>query len=136
MGAFGSILGGLLTVGSLAVGFFNVWTFTDGYLPLLWFVLFGVLGGVALGYLNSSKARTQSKYKNEYTAYVGMLIAAIVFLGLYYLMWGIDKIEAKLDTVDLTAEQVVFTAMGGAIAGLIGVGLTIANAMTEDTRRY
>ena len=136
MGAFGSILGGLLTVGSLAVGFFNVWTFTDGYLPLLWFVLFGVLGGVALGYLNSSKARTQSKYKNEYTAYVGMMIAAIVFLGLYYLLFAIQKIEDYLDTTDLTGDEVIFVAMGGAIAGLIGVGLTIANSMTEDTRRY
>ncbi len=136
MGAFGSILGGLLTVGSLAVGFFNVWTFTDGYLPLLWFVLFGVLGGVALGYLNSSKARTQSKYKNEYTAYVGMMIAAIVFLGLYYLLFASGKVEGYLDTTDLTGDEVIFVAMGGAIAGLIGVGLTIANSMTEDTRRY
>lgn len=136
MGAFGSILGGLLTVGALFVGFFNVWTFTDGYLPLLWFVLFGILGGVALGYLNSSKARTQSKYKNEYTAYVGMFIAAIVFLGLYYLLFALERIEARVISVELTAQDIVFIAMGAAITGLIGVGLTVANSMTEDTRRY
>ncbi len=138
MGAFGSILGGILTVGAIALGIWTTWVFTNSYLPLLWFTAFGILGGISLGSLNGSKARSMAKYKNEYTAYVGMFIAAIIFLGVYYFFFALFKIEDKLkEGVTLNAQTVLILSIAGGFIGLLGVGLTLANALAEESyRRY
>ncbi|MCY3410312.1 MAG: hypothetical protein INQ03_01635 [Candidatus Heimdallarchaeota archaeon] len=117
-------------MGSLFIGVWTAFTFTDKYLPLLLFTLFAILGGFSLGALNSRKARQQAKYKNEYTTYAGLFIAAIIFLGIYYLFWAIDKIIVK-EGIDLSSEQVIYISMGGGFIGLMGIGLSVANALAE-----
>ena len=130
MGAFGSVLGGIMFMGSLFLGYWTAFVFTDGYIGLLLFTLFALLGGFALGALNSRKARQQAKYENEYTAYAGMMFAATIFLGVYYLVFAITNIEAKV-VADLEANIVVVIAMAAGIMGQIGLGLTVANSIAE-----
>ena len=119
-------------MGTIFIGVWTTFTFTEKYLPLLLFTLFGILGGLSLGALNSRKARQQAKYKNEYTAYAGMFFAAIIFFGIYYLLFAQGKIDAAVkDGVDLTGDQVIFVSMIGALMGLFGIGLTVANSLAE-----
>lgn len=132
MGAFGSTIGGIMTMGSLFLGGWLVFTFTDKYYPLLWFILFGILGGVALGALNGRKARTQIKYKNEYTAYAGMFFAAIVLMGSWYFFFALDKITKKInDDADLSAEEVLGISVGAGLMLMFGLGLVVANSLAD-----
>lgn len=121
-----------MTVGSLAIGILSTFTLTSSYLALLLFTLFAILGGLALGALNSRKAKQQAKYKNEYTAYAGMFFAAIISLGVYYLFFAIEKVDAAINTgIDLTGAEVIYISMAGALMGIFGIGLTVANSLVE-----
>ena len=133
MGAFGSVLGGIMTMGSFFLAIWIVWTFTDKYYPLLLFLIFGILGGMALGALNGRKARTQVKYKNEYTGYAGMSFAAIIFLGIYFGVMALDSIEDNLDAeADISAMAVVGSAVLSGLLALFGLGLVVANSLTDE----
>ena len=63
MGAFGSILGGLMSVGGIFMAIWTMSTITDNYLVFLLYPIFGVIGGIALGALNSRKARLKKNIK-------------------------------------------------------------------------
>ncbi len=134
MGAFGSVLGGIMTMGSFFLAIWTVWTFTDNYYPLLLFLIFGILGGLALGALNGRKARTQVKYKNEYTGYAGMAFAAIIFLGIYFGVMSTGAIEKSIDRAgeDMTATSVVGAAVASGLLALFGLGLVVANSLTDE----
>ncbi|MHA2248883.1 MAG: hypothetical protein ACXAD7_00910 [Candidatus Kariarchaeaceae archaeon] len=117
---------------SLFLGGWTVWTFTENYYPFLLFLLFGILGGWALGALNGRKARTQAKYKNEYTSYFGMALAAIIFLGIYFALFGKGNIEDNLPAdADYGAIEVLSFAVGAGLMALFGIGLVVANSLTE-----
>ncbi|MHA2090178.1 MAG: hypothetical protein ACW98K_04900 [Candidatus Kariarchaeaceae archaeon] len=132
MGAFGSVLGGIMTMGSFFLGIWTVWTWTDNYYPLLLFLIFGILGGLALGALNGRKARTQVKYKNEYTGYAGMAFAAIIFLGIYFGVMATGTIEDNIADEDMSATSVVGAAVASGLLALFGLGLVVANSLTDE----
>ena len=131
MGGFGSTIGGIMTMASLFLGAWVTFTFTANMLPLFLFTIFGIVGGVALGSLNTRKARTQAKYKNEYTGYAGMAFAFIVFLGLYYAFIGQDTLESNI-VKDEDPMLILFLAILSGMLGLFGVGLTVGNALAES----
>ncbi len=135
MGAFGSVLGGLLSMGGIFLAIWTTFTITDNYLIFLLFPLFGILGGLALGALNGRKARTQEKYKNEYTAYAAMSFAAIVFLALYYFIFGVDPVTAANQSEFSDSLVVVLGALSGILVEL-GFGLVIANSLSEGSGYY
>lgn len=120
-----------MAMGSIFLGIWTTFVFTDNALGLLWFTLFGILGGLSVGSLNGRKARTQTKYKNEYTIYAAMFFAAIVFLGVYYLFLAPYKMENKVVPDALEAAQVVYVAVLGGLLGLFGIGLAVANSLAE-----
>lgn len=130
MGAVGSTLGGSMAIGSIFLASWVTFIFTDNMLSMLWFLAFGLAGGAALGALNGRKAKTQAKYKNEYTSYFGMAIAGIILLGIYYSTFGRDNIrlpeESQFDDL-----QVLFFAMISGFLALFGVGLTAANMLAD-----
>ncbi|MHA2169034.1 MAG: hypothetical protein ACXAB7_03885 [Candidatus Kariarchaeaceae archaeon] len=107
-------------------------TFTDNYYPLLLFLIFGILGGLALGALNGRKARTQVKYKNEYTGYAGMAFAAIIFLGIYFGVMATGTIEDNIADEDMSATSVVGAAVASGLLALFGLGLVVANSLTDE----
>ena len=92
----------------------------------------GILGGMALGALNGRKARTQVKYKNEYTGYAGMAFAAIIFLGIYFGVMALDTIKDNLADEDMTATSVVGAAVASGLLALFGLGLVVANSLTDE----
>ncbi|MHA2502984.1 MAG: hypothetical protein ACXAE3_08945 [Candidatus Kariarchaeaceae archaeon] len=115
--------------------FLTIWvtfTITNNLLIFLLFSLFGILGGMSLGALNGRKARSQAKYKNEYTAYAAMMFAAIVFLALYYFIFGFDAVTAKNVSDFPDATVVGIGALSGVLTEL-GLGLVIANSLAEST---
>ncbi len=116
-------------MGSLFLGIWVTFVFTNNALGLIWFTIFAILGGLAIGSLNGRKAKSQAKYKNEYTAYGAMFFAAIIFLGVYYRFFAFAKIEEKV--IGLDAASVIYVAVGGALMGLFGIGLTVANSLAE-----
>lgn len=132
MGAFGSILGGLMSVGGIFMAIWTISTITDNYLVFLLYPIFGVIGGIALGALNSRKARTQEKYKNEYVSYAAMAFAAIVFLSLYYFIFGFDAVSSN-NLSELEDSAVVLLAALSGVLVELGLGLVIANSISEDT---
>ena len=95
------------------------------------FPIFGMLGGFALGSLNSRKARSQDKYKNEYVAYASMAFAAIAFLAGFYFIFGTARIAAN-NVSDFADTVVVSLAAASGILVEIGLGLVIANALSEN----
>ncbi|MHA2098995.1 MAG: hypothetical protein ACW99A_09925 [Candidatus Kariarchaeaceae archaeon] len=135
MGAFGSTLGGMLAIGSFGLSTLVVWRLTDNMFVLYLFFLFGLLGGMALGALNGRKARTQAKYKNEYTSYAGMFFMAIVLLGAYYAFFALDSIKDQISSDfadDYDEKTVLFLAVMSGILGFLGFGLAIANSIAEE----
>jgi hypothetical protein len=135
MGAFGSTVGGMLAIGSFFLCTLVVWELTENMFVLYLFFLFGLLGGIALGALNGRKARSQAKYKNEYTTYAGMFFMAIAFLGLYYAIFALDKIEEQITDKyieDYEPMTILFLAVVSGILGFIGFGLAIANSLAEE----
>jgi len=91
------------------------------------------LGGIALGALNGRKARTQQKYKNEYTSYAGMSFTAIIVLGAYYAFFALDNIEKSISTGnDFDANTVLILAVLSGILAFLGFGLTIANSIADE----
>ena len=131
MGAFGSFLGGLLTVAGIALSIWTTFTITQTYLVFLLFPLFGLLGGISLGALNGRKARTYAKYKNEYTAYAAMAFTAIVALMLYYFIFGFDKITSN-NVSDFADSVVVIIGAASGLLVQVGLGLVIANSLAEN----
>ncbi|RMG28061.1 MAG: hypothetical protein D6732_19300 [Methanobacteriota archaeon] len=132
MGTFGTVLGSILGVGGLVVVIYATAVLTSGFLPFLWFGLFGFIGGAALGALNSRKAKTQAKYKNEYVFYASSAFVATIALLIYYLVFALDKVREKAaDPSTFPAEMLVSTAAGAAIAMMIGFGLVIANSIAD-----
>lgn len=122
-----------MTIGALFLGFGAVFTLTDNMISLLWFPIFGIIGGLSLGALNSRKARTQPKYKNEYTSYAAMSFMAVVLLGLFFLLFASDKVDSNLPSnSSYSATQVIFAAIGSGLLAFFGVGLTVANAIAEE----
>ena len=135
MGAFGSTIGGMLAIGSFAINTLVVWRLTENMFVLYAFFLFGLLGGIALGALNGRKARTQAKYKNEYTSYAGTFFMAIILLGGYYAFFALGRIEDKLSpdfSADYNAMTVLFLSVVAGILGFIGFGLAIANSLSQE----
>ena len=104
--------------------------FTTWFSSMLWFLVFGLAGGAALGALNGRKAKTQAKYKNEYTSYFGMAMAGIILLGVYYSTFGEENIRLPADS-EFSNLQVLFFAMISGFLALFGVGLTAANMLAE-----
>ncbi|MCE7737161.1 MAG: hypothetical protein GPJ54_19900 [Candidatus Heimdallarchaeota archaeon] len=122
-----------MALGSLGVSSLVVWELTDNMFILYLFVLFGVLGGMALGALNGRKARAQQKYKNEYTSYAGMSFTAIIVLGAFYAFFAIDNIEKNISTGnDYDANMILFLAVLSGILAFLGFGLVIANSISEE----
>lgn len=132
MGAFGSTIGGIMAIGSLGLSSLVVWTLTDNMWLMYLFLLFGVIGGMALGALNGRKARTQAKYKNEYTSYAGMSFTAILVLAAYYAFFAINKVEDSLASDDYSASAVLFLAALSGIFAFLGFGLVIANSIADE----
>lgn len=132
IGAFGSVLGGIMTMGGLFLTIWVTFTITETFLIFLLFSLFGILGGMSLGALNGRKAKSQTKYKNEYTAYAAMMFAAIIFLGLYYFIFGFETVTAKNVSGFDDAVVVGIATLSGIMTEL-GLGLVIANSLTENT---
>ncbi len=132
MGTFGTVLGSILGVGGLVVVIYATAVLTSGFLPFLWFGLFGFIGGFALGALNSRKAKMQAKYKNEYVFYASSAFVATIALMIYYLVFAIDKVEAKTAAPDVfPALTLVLATAGAAIAMMIGFGLVVANSIAD-----
>jgi len=131
MGAIGSTLGGSMAIGSIFLASWVTFIFTDNMLSMLWFLVFGLMGGAALGALNGRKAKTHAKYKNEYTSYFGMALAGIILLGVYFSTFGSDNIRLP-DNSEFDKIQVLLFAIGSGLLALFGVGLTAANMLAEN----
>ncbi len=130
MGTFGTVLGSILGVGGLVVTIYTTAVLTSGFLPFLWFALFGFIGGAALGALNSQKAKRQAKYKNEYVFYASSAFVATIALTIYYLAFAIDKVQAKVvDPSVFGATALIFFTAGASLAMMVGFGLVIANSL-------
>ena len=115
--------------------FLTIWvtfTITDTFRIFLLFSLFGILGGMSLGALNGRKAKAQTKYKNEYTAYAAMMFAAIIFLALFYFIFGFESVNAKNVSGFDDSVVVAIAALSGILTEL-GLGLVISNSLTENT---
>ena len=133
MGAFGSTLGGMMAIGSLGISSLVVWELTDNMFLMYLFFFFGLIGGIALGALNGRKAKSQAKYKNEYTSYAGMFFTAILVLAGYYAFFAMDTIERSLASPDdYDANTVLFLATLSGIMAFLGFGLVIANSIAEE----
>lgn len=136
MSMFGSMLGGILSMAGLFLSIYLTFTITNAYLVFLLFPLFGIIGGISLGALNSRKGRTQARYRNEYTVYASMFFAAIVFLGLYYFIFDMDVVTNNLKIDTFTAPVVVVMAMVSGIVMELGLGLATANMLADGSSRY
>ncbi|OLS28645.1 MAG: hypothetical protein HeimC2_05320 [Candidatus Heimdallarchaeota archaeon LC_2] len=133
MGAFGSTIGGIMVLSSFGLSTLVVWELTDNMFMMYLFFIFGVFGGIALGALNGRKARSQPKYKNEYTSYAGMFFTAILALAGYYAFFAIDTIESSVAAGnDYEPEAVLFLAVISGLLAFLGFGLTIANSLAEE----
>lgn len=133
MGAFGSTIGSILALSSFGLSSLVVWELTDNMFLMYLFFLFGLIGGMALGALNGRKARTQAKYKNEYTSYAGMSFTAILVLGAYYALFALDNIENSVQAGnDYDPSLILFLAVLSGLFALIGFGLVIANSIADE----
>jgi len=134
LGAVGTMLGAFMAMGGIFLSYWVAFEFTDKYVALLLFLLFGVLGGLSLGALNSRKAKTQAKYKNEYIAYAGMFFAATVLLAVYHFVFDdLAKITAKIPVGSgYEPSMVLVNSFLSGILTQLGLGLVIANSLAEN----
>ncbi len=132
MGTFGTVLGSILGVGGLIITIWATWVLTDNFLGFLLFPLFGIIGGIALGALNSRKAKTQVKYKNEYVFYATASFIAIIGLAVYFLMFALGAVEAKVvDPSTFNAQTIIIGSAIASISMIFGFGLVVANAIDQ-----
>ncbi len=131
MGAFGTILGTILGIGGLILTIYTTWVFTNSLLILLLYPLFGLTGGFALGALNTRKARTYSKYKNEYIFYVTASLMIIIGLTVFYMFFDPATVKNALVGTQFGTDVVIGLSALGAIMMVFGLGLVVANSVEQ-----
>ena len=115
--------------------FLSIWimgTIAPGLLIFILFPLFGILGGAAFGRLNSKWAKRRESRKNEMTSYAAMMFFAIVFLGLYYFLFGAGVVENK-NVSDMEDAVVVILGMASGVMVHFGFALVVATASAEQS---
>ena len=132
MSGVGTAIGGILFVAGGFLAFISVFTYTANYLLLSLFFVFGILGGLALGALNSRKAKTNTSYYREYVAYASIFFALILAMGLYLFLFGLPGIEKKMTGDSVTRETVLVIAIVSGLLTYFGIGLIMANIVAEE----
>ncbi len=133
MSSVGTAIGGLLTVASIFLAGIVTMFFTNSYFWLGLFWIFGILGGIALGNLNSRKARTRNTYRQEYLAYASIFLGAIIILGVFYLFFLTDRVASALVQDAPSAGVVVWLAITSGLSSFVGVGLVLANIVAPES---
>lgn len=133
MGGVGTAIGGLLTITSIFLAIVVTISWTTGYFWLISFWIFGLLGGLALGNLNSRKARTRNTYKQEYLAYASIFLGAIILLGIAFLLGLLGNIDGVRQADAPSASVIVWIAIASGLTAYLGIGLVVANIVAPES---
>ena len=133
MSGIGTAIGGLLTITSIFLIGIVTMGMTNSYFWLSLFWIFGLLGGLALGNLNSRKARTRNTYRQEYLAYASIFFGAIVLLGLLYYLFLLDRVESALTDQGGSPSLVVGLSILSGLTAYFGIGLVVANIVAPES---
>ncbi len=133
MSGVGTAIGGLLTITSIFLTIVVTLSWTNGYFWLVSFWLFGLLGGLALGNLNSRKARTRNTYKQEYLAYASIFLGAIILMGIAFLLGLLGNVDAVRKPDAPSSSIIVWLSIASGLTAYFGVGLVVANIVAPET---